>query len=484
MDFAFAGFPTAFVYEAPNGKRIDHLLWGDFVRLLGPEADGWANVRIRGTTGWMRQEDLQSNRLLEVNFVDIGQGDGCFLVTPDDKFILVDAGEGDNMIRFLRWRFNLKKHPDQVIPMQYAIISHSDSDHYRGFVPLFDDKQFTFESIFHNGIVERGGADPLGPRADIDGVSCLTDVISTAAELDALLDDPAKAGNGIYAKLLNTARKSGRVADIRMLCSEDGFLPGYEDDKELSIRALGPVPEKNGEEGRRLRWLTDKGKTKNGHSVILKLEYGKVRILLGGDLNTESEKYILEHYTGINPNEDDRGDELIERAREVFECDVAKACHHGSHDLTTLFLRSVNAAATVISSGDDEPHAHPRPEALGAFGKYSRGDRPLIFSTELARSAKENIKNPNALRREIRDLMDLRAHTEGDDARVRIDRKIEKLLEKIDRTVTVYGLINLRTDGERVVLAQKLEQGAPRGEWDFYVLAPDADGRIRYVPKR
>jgi len=74
---AHAACPSAFVYQEPgNGNPIDHLLWGDYVRLLGPEQGEWAEVRVRGKNGWMRKEDTQEQRLLEVNFVDIGQGDG------------------------------------------------------------------------------------------------------------------------------------------------------------------------------------------------------------------------------------------------------------------------------------------------------------------------------------------------------------------------------------------------------------------------
>ena len=136
--------------------------------MLGPEIDDWVNVKIRATTGWMRKQDIQDERLLEINFVDIGQGDGCFIVTPDDKFMLLDAGEGDNMIRFLRWRFNLKKHPDQVVNMQTAVISHSDADHYKGFKALFDDPQFNFETVYYNGIIERAGDEALGPVKTIE----------------------------------------------------------------------------------------------------------------------------------------------------------------------------------------------------------------------------------------------------------------------------------------------------------------------------
>ena len=485
MAFTFAGYPSAFVFEAPNGKKIDHLLWGDFIRLLGPEIDSWVNVRIRATTGWMRKQDIQQERLLEINFVDIGQGDGCFIVTPDDKFMLLDAGEGDNMIRFLRWRFNLKKHPEQVITMQSAVISHSDADHYKGFKALFDDPQFKFETVYHNGIVERAGDDPLGPTEKINGVKCLTGVVPDKQTLKPIIENPANVGRSLYPNLMKAALQNGRVGDIRMLCSVDGFMPGYEADKKLVIRALGPVPEPGDAHGRLLRYFSDQGKTKNGHSVILKLEYGNVKVMLGGDLNIPSENHLLRHYTQMDPLSKDvaKQDALVGKAREVFESDVAKACHHGSGDFNSLFLRAVNPIATIISSGDDESHAHPRPDALGTFGKHGRGERPLIFSTELARSAKETIKNPNALRKEIKDLFLLREKAENDEVKAQLDKKIEKLLENVDRTVTVYGLINVRTDGKRVVIAQKLESPAPRGEWDLHQLEPDANGHLHYVTK-
>ena len=68
---------------------------------------------------------------------------------------------------------------------------------------------------------------------------------------------------------------------------------------------------------------------------------------------------------------------------------IAKACHHGSADTLLPFMKSINPTATVVSSGDDEPHAHPRADALGAIAKCGRGNRPLILSTELARSSKD-----------------------------------------------------------------------------------------------
>lgn len=48
--------------------------------------------------------------------------------------------------------------------------------------------------------------------------------------------------------------------------------------------------------------------------------------------------------------------------------------------------------------------------------------------------------------------------------------------------MAVYGAINLRTDGKRVVIAQKLERPRPNGEkWDAHRLEADASGEFRYL---
>ena len=46
-----------------------------------------------------------------------------------------------------------------------------------------------------------------------------------------------------------------------------------------------------------------------------------------------------------------------------------------SADFSVDFMKKLNPVATVISSGDKESHAHPRAEAVGYAGRYSRGTR-------------------------------------------------------------------------------------------------------------
>jgi beta-lactamase superfamily II metal-dependent hydrolase len=482
---SFAAYPAPFIRETPTGTKRQQLIWGDFVSRLNEDDGEWTKVRSRGQTGWIKKTELQEERLLEVNFVDIGQGDGAFLVTPAGAFMLIDAGESDSMFRFLSWRFNLRSEPDRRIEIPTAVITHSDQDHYKGYAQLFASPQLTFGTIFHNGIVERAGADLLGPRIERQGDKFLTDLISDLPTLAARLADPAFVGGKQYPKMLKSGLATGRIADVRAVSASDGFLPGFAPPGDFTIEAVGPARDTvDGQQT--LRWFTDDGKTKNGHSVSLRMRYRHVRIFFGGDLNIPSAEHLLRHHTGLSPTPTTaaEGDALVAAARPKLEADIAKACHHGSADFTEFFLRALNPLATVISSGDDEPFAHPRPDALGAYGKYGRGPRPLVFSTELGRSANENIKDPHKLRAEIADLFAQR-EAAPPETRPAIQARIDACLAKLERSIAVYGLVNLRTDGHKVLLAQKLERPrtATHEEFDVHLLEPDSSGQLRYLPK-
>ena len=122
-------------------------------------------------------------------------------------------------------------------------------------------------------------------------------------------------------------------------------------------------------------------------------------------------------------------------------------------------MTSLNPIATIISSGDEEPHVHPRPDTLGTIGKHSRGERSLIFSTELARSSKEFIE-----------LSKINPKNESERDEIR------------ERTVTVYGMINVRTDGEKVLIAQRIEKPMASRCWDIHPLVwNEQKGEFEYT---
>ncbi len=477
----FAGYPSAIIYELGDGndppaklKAAKHLLWGDYMTVKGQSSDGTLlKVYSRGVEGWIRKEETQSKRLLEIVFVDIGQGDGALVVTPDDKKYVIDAGQGDNMFRFLSWRFGKFQ---KKISFDAAVLSHSDIDHYGGFKQLFEEPNAYFKTVYTNGIMERAASattDGIGPRVPYQGRKYITDLVTNLPELQTFLSNPPNFVRKAYPTMLNNALQNNSFGDFKMLDKTAGHMTGHGPGKPLEIQILGPWPEDvSGTPG--LRWFGDVGKTKNGHSIVFRFVMGKVSIFMGGDLNIESSRLLLEMHTGLsgNPSTPEEEDELVAAARPIFGCDVAKSCHHGSADTLLPFMKSINPVATVVSSGDDEPHAHPRADALGAMAKCSRGNRPLILSTELARSAKELIKQPEMLRQQLKDLSDQIDAETNAIKKKSLRTKYHKLVDKLERSVAVYGAINLRTDGEKVVLAYKLERSKPSKGWDIYVLEP------------
>lgn len=478
-DLVFAGPKNVFILDAQDGKPIQQLLWGDEIVVQQDHGD-WLEVEARRERGWLRRDRTTPERLLEINFVDVGQGDGAFIVTPDNEFALVDAGAGSNMLRFLSWRFNLRvgrpgSDPKKV-GFKFAVMSHGDEDHYGGFAALFESPHFSFERIYHNTLVQRKAASTaggLGEREDIHGTACYTELIRAPEDLEKLLaEHPGDASK--YLQVLKAAGPQ-RTQGITAL---DNYLPGFDQSpradgrKPLSIEILGPIPLEAGGRLGLPKLGNTLGESKNGHSIVLLLRYGELRFLLGGDLNTPAENHLLKQKTKRDaPSENASATEWADYlaiARKHFGADIAKSCHHGSADFSTTFLRAINAAATVISSGDEEPHCHPRPDTLGAIGRHSRGERPCIFSTELMRSSPEFRSLSPYNSDKIRKLFD-EFPAASEKRRKQIGKEIDTLLSAKERVVATYGMITLRTDGERVLMAQKLERPRAGGvEFDMH----------------
>lgn len=67
---------------------------------------------------------------LRIYFIDVGQGDSCLIITPRNKKILIDGGEGDNnvLLSYLLDR--------RIKTIDYIMISHFDSDHCNGLIEI------------------------------------------------------------------------------------------------------------------------------------------------------------------------------------------------------------------------------------------------------------------------------------------------------------------------------------------------------------
>jgi beta-lactamase superfamily II metal-dependent hydrolase len=450
------------------GKTLCTLLWGDPLQELAREAER-VRVRARRRTGWLPASAVGDTGLLEIYVIDVGQGDGVLMRTPhDDAWHIIDAGirASEQMTRkgaanFLRWKFidDLQRPGVRLANM---IVTHPDADHFGGMIDLLcgalpDGRSFAIEvdRFWHCGIGRFKDGDKLGAmRADTSstplpnagfGIKPAGTFIVELLDGKTHFKTPKRAFASDFAAL---AQLVGKVPKkVGSLSYSDTWLPGYAPAAgAASIRVLGPVLEKLAGGGKGLRSFSSESVTRNGHSVVLRVDYGRARVLLTGDLNTDSQRLLLSCH-----------------AASEFAADVSKGCHHGSDDIDLRFVRAMAARATVVSSGDSEDYAHPRPRILGASARYGRDSRdldgelmpPLLYSTELARSVGLGFAS--------------RARTV---AEPHVDYKPEELEAKFDdsplgnyrrlswlpiATDLVYGLVNVRSDGQRMLCATMKE---------------------------
>jgi beta-lactamase superfamily II metal-dependent hydrolase len=446
------------------------LIWGDPVRVVETK-DTQAKVRARGRVGWIPQSVLIDKGLLELYVIDVGQGDGVLMRTPDDAWHLIDAGISNEKqmtkkgaANFVRWKF-IEDLGEPAVSLSNVILTHPDFDHYGGMLDLFTGKvtrpdrtfEIKVENFFHSGMGRFDAAPKLGqmepgtvpkPPFDDYGVREQDGFITELLDGKDSFGSPSRPFESTFdqlAKLVATV-----PSHVRRLSRDDLHLPGYAPGAgAVSIRVLGPVVETvAGKPG--LRDLGSESETRNGHSIVLRVDYNKIRILLSGDLNTASQRLLLSY------------ESLLE-----FAVDVAKGCHHGSDDIDLRFVRAMKARVTVVSSGDNEDYAHPRPRILGASARYGREAKgvkgetlpPLLYSTELARSVK--LSHAAAVRRRGENGSEISAaHAEL--KTIVSKAKFEPLDHTPVSTDLVYGLINVRTDGERVLCGYMKE-----GSQDF-----------------
>lgn len=72
------------------------------------------------------------NPTLKIYFIDVGQGDSTLIVTPKNKKILIDGGEGKTNVLF---QYLLDRRINKI---DYIIISHFDSDHCNGLIEIIE----------------------------------------------------------------------------------------------------------------------------------------------------------------------------------------------------------------------------------------------------------------------------------------------------------------------------------------------------------
>ena len=237
---------------------------------------------------------LTNDDRLHVMFFDVGQGDAIFIETPSGRQVVVDGGSDPLLMTRLlgeRMRFN-DRHIDIVAA------THPNSDHIGGLAQVL-------ERYDVGAVLER--------RIEYD---------SGAYEAWARLVDAEEAKG---ARVIEAS--AGQVITL---------------DGDVRIEVLGPPP----------ILLGGTESDADNASLVLRLVYGEVSILLTGDIFSEAERALLASGAALDSN-------------------VLKVPHHGSDSSSTRdFLSAVGPAAAVISVGEGNGYGHPHANVVERLREY------------------------------------------------------------------------------------------------------------------
>jgi len=483
MQTRYVATDTTKVYATATARSAEReLLWGDRVFLdpAQPPVNGRVAVRARGLPGFVKPAELGDTSLLEFYFIDVGQGDGVLIRTPDDRHLMIDGGftrskqpTGKNAADFVDWKFT-RDYGRSKITLDAMLASHNDADHYGGLWDLLNPagraelktKTVEVKNFYTAGVgwFTDGTKRSLGRTVTVNKQKYLTDLIH---DRDALLRYLQPTANprlqGEWAAFMQCVAEA--QCPVKRLSQQTGWLDGFAPAPGgVGIRVLGPIESTVGTNPQPgLRWLGSESGSSNGNSLLLRVDYGHARILLTGDLNSAAQEDLLARYAGN---------------RQEFACDITKACHHGSDDCSVEFLRTLSAGTTVISSGDCEGFGHPRPAIVAATAltgnlliEKDRIITPLIYSTEIARSYRLGLVKSVEKRGagSVGELKDLVAQIEETSSgALNPTRKTKALAGSRLVSGVVYGLVNVRTDGQKILCATLNESDRT---WDVRTFA-------------
>jgi beta-lactamase superfamily II metal-dependent hydrolase len=418
-------------FRSVADNRTYVLIFGDEVDTLAaaaPSGPEFRSVKYRNRVGEWKEPPLTDERTLEMYFLDVGQGDAAFVVTPNDTKILVDGGLQRRALGFLIWKYRLDV-PENRVRIDHLFVSHADTDHIEGLIPLLKHPQIDVANVYHNGIgVFRSGfAEKLG-NLSADEKRLVT-LHNKLADLDGL--DLART----FGEWIDAVKAEG--SNYRALSDADGVLDIG--DETITLEILGPRLETD---GKSLLWFNDPAPTINGHSLVFRLAYRNVRAFFSGDLNPQGSAHLLSS-AGVIPK---------------LRSHVFKAPHHGSHEYSQALLNAVNPMVSVISSGSSPDHGHPRAVFLGALGLAGRGEAPLVFATELAATFADvgEAPAPDSGTPVTFDDLDFSTSAANPEAR----RRFKKMLS---------GVITLRTDGRKIYAFRRVQAGY---QWESYRVEP------------
>jgi competence protein ComEC len=270
-------------------------LW-ERLRPRVPAAVALSGLILLNLTAWLAIMQLPDGKL-HVTFLDVGQGDAILIETPTGAQILIDGGpDGSILLSELG-----RQIPFWDRSLDLVVLTHPDADHLTGLIAALE-------------------------RYDVG-------VVMTGAQL-------AQTG---LVDAWETALQAQAASRVQ---GETGMRLEFSDDVALEI--LHPDSD----------WSAEEQENINNQSLVLRLTYQDVAVLLPGDIEADVERVLL-------------------RSDAYLASTVLKLPHHGSKTSSSrAFLDAVNPQLSVISVGAENDFGHPSGEVL------ERLEGMLVYRTD------------------------------------------------------------------------------------------------------
>ncbi|MGI8734117.1 MAG: ComEC/Rec2 family competence protein [Pyrinomonadaceae bacterium] len=241
---------------------------------------------------------------LRIDFLDVGQGDAALVTMPDGTTLLVDAGG--------QQKFSAKK--PEVDEEKFA-------KDVRGVGEAVVSEYLWWRGLDHVDYL-------LATHADADHIGGLNDVARNFQVRSALVAR-TPANDPEYAEFAATLNDQG--IPVTLIGADDQLEFG-----KTKARVLWPPPSRSVQ-----------AQSFNDDSIVLRLELGKLSILLLGDIESDGEAALLE---GLKRN----------HLESELRVEVVKVAHHGSRTSSIeSFVDAARPKLAVISVGRDSMFGHP-----------------------------------------------------------------------------------------------------------------------------
>lgn len=506
-----------------SGKPFLTLSFGDAVEVLpDTQNDHPGFTKIRALThfdgtaeGFIKGEPpLRDEGILKLSMVDVQQGDGLILETPSGRIIFIDGGDNKLFARHAAARFlHRKSTSDEPLEIDAIIITHGDADHFDGLndlrrsesLPNSKREKRLFihpKRVFHNGLVKspakKGGVsvpdtERFGRTVEVGNDLFAIDLVDDPREFD---EENRGGPFNRWCDSLDHWEQRGPITLNRVAFGMDANqLFDFLHDEGLIMELQGPfttmvTDPDSAEEVPGLPYFNRPAKsavihleegpsdsspsashTINGHSITFRMTFGNVRFAFTGDQNKDSMEKMLE-----------------EVGEENLEAEIVKAPHHGSHEFDFRALKAMSPIVALVSSGDEDTfheHIHPRATLMAALGKVMRLDTGAIFSTELA--AFFHKRDFSHQRDTLEEFFE--SHEKSTFTKEEVRKFFVGQLDKGDPDAflaferTNFGIIHIRTDGERVLAFTHSGKKGTNEAYRFTVKMVGSERHVEFADK-